>query len=353
MARCGCGGCRVNKPELIALIQSVSETILAQSPGSVVRIRLLRDVLGKPPEDTARVDAQSGLVDSRWVRELAAEQWADGGWGAFHSENTRRKQVIPTTEAGVERALALGLESTHPIVDKAKNYLVDILQGQKAFPDRPEKNNRWATGVRLFTAATLARIEPEHPELEEDRQLWGQIARRTFQSGSYNEDDEARAHAELTGASVKGSYLRMRGKYQLTLLGSILKGLPPDVEKACLTWLWQLQDGIGYLSVPLHLPPADRSGVIDRWLASHELLGQYFPNWASLAAPVVDWLLSKQGADGTWDFGPRPDARVNLPLSDSWRARKHRKMDWSVRVLMLLKRYVDGICALSVNDDNP
>jgi hypothetical protein len=343
----------VSKSGLITLIKSASEAILAQSPGAVVKTRLLRDVLDKPLEDPARAEAQGELTHSRWVRELAAEQWADGGWGAFHSEDTRRKQVIPTTEAGVERALAIGLENTHPILYKAKNYLVYILQGQIAFPDRAEKNNRWATGVRLFTAATLARIEPKHPELEGDRQLWGQIARRTFRSGSYNEDDEARAHAELTGASVKGSYLRLRGKYQLTLLGSMPGGLPPDVEKACLTWLWQLQDGIGYLSVPLHLPPADRSGVIDRWLASHELLGQYFQNWASLAAPVVDWLLSKQGADGTWDFGPRPDARVNLPLSDSWRERKNRKMDWTVRVLMLLKRYVDGISAPSVNDSNP
>jgi len=121
--RCGCGG-RVNKPGLVALIKSVSETILAQSPGAVVRIHMLRDVLGEPPEDPARVEAQDGLTDSRWVRDLAAEQWADGGWGAFHSENTRRKQVIPTTEVGVERALALGLENTHPILVKAKNYLV-------------------------------------------------------------------------------------------------------------------------------------------------------------------------------------------------------------------------------------
>jgi len=343
MARCGCGGSRVSKPGLVGLIKSVAETILAQSPGAVVKIRLLRDVLDKPLDDPERLEAQGELTINRWVSELAAEQWADGGWGAFHSANTRRKQVIPTTEAGVERALALSLENTHPILVKAKNYLVGILQGHIAFPDRPEKNNRWTTGVRLFTAATLARIEPEHPELTRDRQVWEEIALRIFQSGSYNEDDEARVYVELTGASIRGSYLRLRGKYQLTLLGSIPGGLPPEVDKALLAWLWQIPDGLGYLSVPLYLPPPDRSGVIDRWLASHELLGQYFPNWASFAAPAVDWLLVKQQPDGFWDFGPSPVARINLPLSDSWRERINRKIDWTVRVLTILKRYADEI----------
>jgi len=351
MAQCGCGGCRVSKPGLVGLIKSVAEMILAQSPSGVVKIRLLRDVLDKPRDDSARVEAQDELTDSRWVRELAAEQWADGSWGAFHSENTRRKQIIPTTEAGIDRALALGLENTHLILVKAKNYLVGILQGQIAFPDRPEKNNRWATGARLFTAATLAHIEPDHPELAHDRQLWTQIALRAFQAGIYDEDDEARAHVELTGASVKGSYLRLRGKYQLTLLGSIPGGLPPDVERALLAWLWQLPDGLGYLSVPLYLPTADRPGVIDRWLASHELLGQYFPQWASSAAPAVDWLLAKQQPDGFWDFGPRPAARVNLPLSDSCRERKNRKIDWTVRVLTILKRYADENANRSLNNE--
>ena len=341
MVRCGCGGYRVDKPGLNALIKSVAEMILAQSPGGVVKIRLLRDVLDRTRKDPASVEAQGELTNNRWIRELEAEQWVDGDWGAFHSENTLRKQVNPTTEVGVERALALGLDHTHPILDKAKNYLAGVLHGQIAFPDRPEKNNRWATGVRLFTAATLARIEPEQPELARDRQLWGQIALRTFQSGSYNEDDEAQAHAELTGASVRGSYLRLRGKYQLTLLGSIPGGLPPKVEMALLAWLWQIPDGLGYLSVRLQPPPTDRSGVIDRWFASHELLGQYYQHWASFAAPAVDWLLAKQRADGYWDFGPRPNARINLPLSDSWRERNSRKIDWTVRVLTILKRYAD------------
>jgi hypothetical protein len=79
----------------------------------------------------------------------------------------------------------------------------------------PEKNDRWATGVRLFLASTLSLILPAYPVLDDDRALWLEIVRHTFQSGVYCEDDEIKAHAELTGATVRGSYLVLRGKYQV------------------------------------------------------------------------------------------------------------------------------------------
>jgi hypothetical protein len=105
--------------------------------------------------------------------------------------------------------------------------------------------------VRLFLASTLSLILPDHPILDAGRALWLEIARRTFQSGVYREDGEIKAHAELTGSSIKSSYLVLRGKYQLNILGSIPGMLSADLENAQLKWLWERPDGIGYLSVPL------------------------------------------------------------------------------------------------------
>jgi hypothetical protein len=78
--------------------------------------------------------------------------------------------------------------------------------------------------------------------------------------------------------------------------------------------------------------------VIDRWLASRELLAHYFPSWVSVALPGIDWLWAQQDAGGYWDFGPLPAASSRLPLSDSWRDRRVRRLDWTVRVLILLNR---------------
>ena len=201
-------------------LQQIAEQILCQSPGPVVRWRLLRDVLGAATNPVETYTARQALDQSRWVRELSLEQCQDGSWGAFHSRNSKRRQRILTTEFGVARALALGLEPDHPILQRVQLYLLHLLRGETPFPDRNESNDRWPTGVRLFVASTFALLQPQHPILEPDRSLWLEIARRTFHSGEYSEADEIDAHRELTGASVKGTYLTLRGKYQLNLLGS-------------------------------------------------------------------------------------------------------------------------------------
>jgi hypothetical protein len=326
----------------IPLIEQIAADVLAQNPGPVVRHRLLRDVLRLPAEDAALQAAREHLDDSRCVQELAREQWSDGGWGAFHSRSTKRKQKIASTEVGVERAIALGLEATHPILDRAARYIAAIMAGRLAFPDYHEKNDRWPTGMRLFLASTLSLIRPDHPLLDPDRALWLEIARRTFASGYYDEKAEIRAHAELTGATVKDSYLVLSGRYQLNVLGSIPDTLPPRLEDALLAWLWIRPDGIGYLEVPLAAPPPDdRPGPFDRWWTSLELLARLFPDWVRFGGEAVAWLWAQRDDRGYWDFGQRPGYLSYFPLSGNWRKKRDRVFDWTTRALVLLRRYHD------------
>ncbi|MEW5721380.1 MAG: hypothetical protein AB1817_22325, partial [Chloroflexota bacterium] len=207
-------------------LEKIATSVLAQNPSPVVRYRLLRDVLRRPRGNSELEQARANLDASRCVCELADEQRDDGGWNAFHSRGTKLKQKIASTEVGVERALALGLDASHPILQKARAYIVNVMTGAIRFPDYHEKNDRWETGMRLFLASTLSLIQPDHPLLDADRKLWRAIAARTFQSGKYRAEDEIRAHAELTGATVKDSYLVLNNRYALNLLGS-LPGLLP------------------------------------------------------------------------------------------------------------------------------
>ncbi len=323
--------------KMLDSIKATASNILAQSPGEVVRYHLLKDVLRRPPADAELQQARTSLEQDICVQKLGNEQWADGGWGAFHSRSTKRKQVVPSTEVGVERALALGLDASHPILGRARAYLLAILEGKIPFPDYAEKNDRWPTGVRLFPASTLSLIEPSHPILDADRELWHSIALHTFRSGRYSAEDEIEVHKRLTGATVKDSYLVLSSRYQLNILGSIRGLLSPDLERALLAWLWELPWGIGYLTAPLRVPPLSKPGVIDRWLASHEMLARLFPAWVEFAAPVVDWLWSQRDKQGLWDFGSKPDSIACLPYTDSWRERKNRLFDWTTRVLILLR----------------
>jgi hypothetical protein len=328
----------------VSITEATALRVLEQGPGEIVRYRLLRDVLRRPDDDPELKWAKARLDLSRCVQELKGEQWEDGGWGPFHSRSTHLKQRIASTEVGVERALALGLDRSHPVLQKAAAYIIDIMEGRRAFPDRRERNDRWETGMRLFLASTLSLIEPEHEILDADRELWGEITRRTFRSGEYREEDEVAAHAELTGATVKDSYLVLNNRYSLNILGSV-EGLPPaEVEGALLGWLWNRGDGIGYLHVPLGgVPPVEKAGRFDRWLTSLEMLGRLFPGWVDCAQEAVSWIWEQRDAEGTWDFGPRPGYVSVLPLSDSWRRRQDRRFDWTTRVLVLLRRFCDGL----------
>lgn len=327
---------------MIPIIEDTTIKILEHKLDVVVHYRLLRDVLKLPPDSPELQQARDRLKQSQCIQELASEQWRDGGWGAFHSRSTRLHQKIASTEVGVERALALGLDATHPILQNASNYILNIMQGTVAFPDYPEKNNRWKTGERLFLASTLSLIYPGHPLLVYDRELWHEISRRTFRSGKYCEEDEIKAHAELTGANVKDSYLVLNSRYQLNILGSIPGTISTEVETALLRWIWEKPGGIGYLSVSLNRAPPEKVGEFDRWLASLEILARLFPTWIYFSQPSIEWIWGKRNADGYWDFGPKPSSLANLPLSANWREKQNRLYDWTTRILILLRKYYEN-----------
>lgn len=303
-------------------------------PSPVASLRLKREILALEPEEMKLE------YHSRQVRLLKEEQREDGSWGAFHSRPSSSKQSIATTEFAVERAVCLGLDRDHPILARASDHILSIMRGKVRFPDYQEKNDRWPTGMRLFLASTLSRIDPSHELLDGDRYLWREIAIRTFRSGAYSQEDEIQAHASLTGASVKDSYLVINNRYTLNLLGSGRDLLPAALEGLLLAWLQQHDRGIGYLDMPLGKPPPlSKPGPLERWFASLEMLVRLFPRSAHLWNEWINWIWDQQDRSGLWDFGPRSPSSAFFPLADDWRRRDQRRMDWSARVLLLLASY--------------
>ena len=329
------------KLQMIHSIEDTSLKILEQTPGVVVSYRLLHNVLKKSPDCPEIQQARRNLKHSQRIQELEKEQQPDGGWGAFHSRSTLLKQKIPSTEVGVERALSLGLDASHPILQKASAYILGILKGNIPFPDYQEKNDRWQTGMKLFLGSTLSLIHRNHPALKNSRELWHEIAIKTFHSGKYSEQDEINAHAELTGATVKDSYLVLNNRYQLNILGSKPGMLSEELEIALLRWLWDRRDGIGYLGIPLNRLPPMKTGPFDRWLTSLEMLARLFPNWIRFAQPSIEWIWKQRDEKGFWDFGPRPASIAYLPLSDNWHIKQNSLFDWTTRILIFLRKFYD------------
>jgi len=318
-------------------ISEIGTRILAVDPDPVVCLRLQRDVLHVSP---SKLTAEKrGLDSNPWVNQLATEQGPDGSWGRFHTRDSQSEQKITTTEFGVARGLALGLDTSHPIFCHLVDYLTKLLNGDIEFPDPPERNDRWPAGVQLFVAATLAQLKPNHPLVDQAWDLWTEIAVRTFSAGEYSAEAEIQAHRELTGATIAGSYLVLNNKYALLLLSARSDNLPKNLAERLLRWSWQHPDGLRYLGIAAaDLPENAPPGIIDRWFSTQVLLAR-FPGWSSLAADMVAWLWDQQGADGLWDFGPGTQGSYTFPLSENWRKAQNRRFDWSTIVLSLLANY--------------
>lgn len=325
----------------LGAIEGTAHQILQDAPDPIVSYRLLRDVIKAVPDSNILNIARQEMLSSHWVAELKNEQKEDGGWGRFHSA-MKTKGKVATTEAAVERGLALGLEASDPTFQSAIEYLSRLLEGRIDFPDPPERNNRWETGKKLFAAATLARICPTLRILDKTWDLWATIAEHTFTSGGYDGEAEMRAHEMLTGADVKDSYLVLNNRYSLALLGSRAARLPKTVENALVDWVWHRSDGVGYLEIQLTNPPSRyTAGMLDRLFTSLELLSQ-FPSTLRSADSMIGWLWAQRSSEGLWDFGPRASFSVYFPLSQNWRNVKQRQHDWSTRVLALLKRFFES-----------
>jgi hypothetical protein len=295
---------------------------------------LLREVLRRPADDAELSAAVNALDESPHVRVLAEEQRSDGSWGRFHTRDYSRKQKIGTTEAGIRRAVELGLPRDHPVLRAARPYLEGILRGRIRFPDRAEKHQNWATGVAMFTAGLLSRFAPEARALDRTWQFWSQVVQRSFARGRYDLDAELRAHQELLGRSGDPTWLRLNSKHVLIILGSRAERLPPAIERGYVRWLWEdCPKGLIYFDVPFDQRPQQLRGFrLHGWLASLELMSA-FPSSRKIAEPAIERLLAARDAEGMWDFGTQPSCPR---FSRDYRNPRRRAHDWTMRVACLL-----------------
>ncbi len=91
----------------------------------IPRYLLHRDLLRTPEAQLCAF--RRPLDESRWVRQLASAQWPDGSWGRFHTQDTKRKQPIPTTETAILLALGAGLWKDHPVLARTVAYIERVL----------------------------------------------------------------------------------------------------------------------------------------------------------------------------------------------------------------------------------
>jgi len=305
----------------------------------------MRDILDLPHSDPLRVKAAADLAADRQVLELAETQKADGTWGRFHSQDTKvkEKQQFITTEVAINRALSIGLDRENIVLIKATRFMRSVLNGTATWSDPPEKHEGWPIGIRLITAATLAKVDQYDPVLDGIWQTWADVLGKTFASGFYSDAEERRAHRVINGIITKYKYPKLAAIYPLLLLSATGNKLPRDLETVYLDWIWHKKDGIYYLTwFSLDQFPELGAKEFPFWLEAIGLLAR-FDHWASQhAEKIISFLWQCRNREGLWDLPAGASSisgakKCSVQISESWRNPVNREIDCSIRILSLIK----------------
>ncbi len=324
----------------IADITELGEKLLSMNPDLVPRYRILRDILHVLPQDSRFVAAKQAIGKSKWVELLREEQRPDGSWGRFHTEDTKRKQRIYTTQYAINRGIELGLDRRDSLMIAAIHYMEDVLADRRRWSDPYEKNVWFAPGVKIFTAAVLTTIDPENPQIAGVWESMSEIYRRTLQSGVYSISEERSASLEILGVDISESYISISSAPNLELIGSFSQSFPIEMQQALFQSIWDEHVRPFYLRPrPSSFPDSITARDFVWWLHTIKVMTR-ISTPPSIAESIIDWFWKNRRSDGLWD-GPRQLGRnAEFPLSESWRRTGSRSVDYSTQIASLISRLV-------------
>ncbi|HHW22998.1 MAG TPA: hypothetical protein GXX26_08980 [Clostridiaceae bacterium] len=94
-------------------LQDIIDYLLSVVEDPFPRYILKKEIL----KETPTTEDINAIHMSKWYKQLADEQWEDGTWGRFHSQDSKAaiKQKFVTTENALGRARQLSLTRVAPI----------------------------------------------------------------------------------------------------------------------------------------------------------------------------------------------------------------------------------------------
>src|SRR2546428_9475809 len=148
----------------MALRRGVRDWLLAKDADPSVRLRVLRDVLGRPEHDPAILRAQKEIGRKGWAAKILAEQHPKGHWatpGTSARELYRPKYVATNWRLLV--LAELGMTKKNPRVAKGMELLV-----RKRFLEAGEIGGRGGGGwVTREGGGGLLRVGVPNPPAPE------------------------------------------------------------------------------------------------------------------------------------------------------------------------------------------
>ncbi len=282
--------------------------------------------------------------DTKWAKEILAQQDENGLWGNFHTLSKPSKAPI-TTEQALRRLYVLGFDINDEAIARTVTYMSDCLKGRKQMPDRREKMHNWDIFTELMLAVWIRKFTLADRSANRVAGKWADIITRAFSSGSFSHEDCALAYTEIFGEPPRGGRLvDFVTFYQLSLLPGMLN---ERTERLMMDYVLHYDKGIYYVfsrpsgdSRICNVPETFASRGAGRYLAALELLAEY-RNSIDMLHFASKWLYANQREEGNWDMGSEVKDGIYFPLSDNWKKKENRIADCTWRIRRLLDKLED------------
>ena len=260
---------------------------------------------------------------SKWVQMLRDNQNADGGYGRFHSQNSKIKQKYGTTEKAIESMNILGLRRGNELVDKLCLYMEKILNNEIAWPDGYEKNKWYRAAQPIFIISKLSNFTSEDKAYLKNCEKWLEILNEAFKGKEYDSYSTNTISEKLVGCQIHGSYIGLNSVYLIELFANLSRQINKSIQEKYLNWLYSDDVIIQYAGVKLR----DFSSIDINILYRLLFHISKFECYDDIFAAGIKQLATKYCMDGLWNFG---NAFSVQKLSDTWRNEKTKIYDHSV-----------------------
>lgn len=304
-------------------IFNVIDRIQELSPCAAVKYRIKR-ILNQ------EIDSElfNEFYNSKWVELLKANQLDNGGYGRFHSRNSKVKQKFPTTEIAIESIKMLDIQRGNFLVDKLCDYMEKILKHEIEWPDGFERNKWYRPAQPLFVSSKLSIFGSSCKEYIDIFNCWHTILKEAFADGIYNSERTDKISKELLGCNIDGSYIGLQSIYLIELFSNMQSEISDELKENYLKWLHHNGKMIGYTSVILN------QGLNNDFTELYKVyfLLSKFPCFKKEFEEELNDLLARRNQDGFWNFGKDFSCQK---LSEDWRSQVKMTIDHTIMALLL------------------
>lgn len=314
-------------------IQKIIDHLTEHISDPVPKYIFIREICKKSPSSLEFMNAYEEIKQSKWYLELIGEQWEDGTWGRFHSQDSKmqKKQKFSTTEGALGRARELSLTKDDPMITKCLKKLERYVCGDETWTDNIEMHKDGGKG-HLFcrpymSAAVINTFDPKNPYIKPLRDAVVESLTKAFKNGCFDEKVWEQEVRDYRVPSITGP-----GMYSSMLLRNV-NCMEDSLQRQYLDYIWNGKNGIYYVS---SIPPADKRYLEDRrffeWFSSLELLSDFslFPEF--IRSDILSHLMNEVCRIIDGDFELPGTSRY----SENWRDKNKRKTDTILRIARLI-----------------